>query len=148
MVRWNNAPLNASTVQALRNETGYVSQDCDLGEGTVAEIVNSIMNYKANRQILNHEKDLFRLLKTFQLPRSILKSTINSLSGGERQRIALIIVLLRRRSLLLLDEITSALDRSLKKEVIRYIINGPWTAIIVSHDRQWLRMKNIRVVDL
>jgi len=57
------------------------------------------------------------------------------LSGGERQRIALARGLLRQPDLLILDEVTSALDPASEAEVVRAIaaLAGHMTILVISH---------------
>ena len=62
----------------------------------------------------------------------------NSLSGGEKQRVALARAIIKRPSILLLDEPLSALDSDLREEAIDVLIkikSRDITIIHVTHDR-------------
>ena len=57
------------------------------------------------------------------------------LSGGERQRLALARALLRKPSLLILDEATSNLDSENEKKILKAIddLHGEITILIIAH---------------
>ena len=78
-------------------------------------------------------------LARFQLPETILAKNINELSGGEKQRISLIRNLQFLPQVLLLDEITSALDESNKRnvnEIIHHYARDKRTGVLwVTHDK-------------
>ena len=78
-------------------------------------------------------------LARFQLPESILAKNINALSGGEKQRISLIRNLQFLPQVLLLDEITSALDESNKRnvnEIIHHYARDKQIGVLwVTHDK-------------
>ena len=59
-----------------------------------------------------------------------------TLSGGERQRISLARALLKRPELLILDEVTSALDRQNTKAILDTLtgLRGQMTILLISHD--------------
>ncbi len=67
------------------------------------------------------------------------------LSGGERQRLALARALLRRPTMLVLDEITSALDAESESRILDAIValRGTVTTLLVSHRAAPLRQAGI-----
>ena len=67
------------------------------------------------------------------------------LSGGERQRLALARALLRKPSLLILDEATSNLDSENEQRILRAIeeLHGSVTILLMSH-----RLATVREADL
>lgn len=83
-------------------------------------------------------------LESVGLPSHYLSKSINELSGGEKQRVALIRNLIFLPKVLLLDEITSALDSESKK-IIHTLINhlndsNKITILAVTHDDNEIQM--------
>lgn len=78
-------------------------------------------------------------LARFGLPEATLEKNIQDLSGGEKQRIALVRNLQFLPKLLLLDEITSALDESNKRnvnEIIHHYVRDKNIGVLwVTHDK-------------
>jgi polar amino acid transport system ATP-binding protein len=75
----------------------------------------------------------------------------DQLSGGQQQRVAIARALALRPDLLLLDEVTAALDPELVQEVldtIRDLARGGMTMLIVSHEMNFVRDVADRVVML
>ena len=73
----------------------------------------------------------------------------DELSGGQQQRVAIARALALRPEILLLDEITSALDPELVNEVldsIRILAGEGMTMIIVSHEMGFVREISKRVI--
>lgn len=103
----------------LRKRIVYCFQTPYLFGATVTDNINfpySIRNIKPDPKRIN---DLFSM---FHLSKEYLNKDVRNLSGGEKQRIALIRCLLFQPDILLLDEITSALDEDNAKNV-EHIIN-------------------------
>lgn len=71
------------------------------------------------------------------------------LSGGEKQRIAIIRSLIMHPQILLLDEITAALDPEMVREVLQVVLElarDGMTMVIVTHEMEFARAVADRVV--
>jgi len=137
-IYFNGRELDAGAVWELRRRVAYVSQDLDIGEGTVRELTDQAFRYKANAKIAPDSEEISGLLSFFELGDDVLDEHFSNLSGGEKQRIAIILAVLLRRDIFLLDEAASALDGALKKKVVEFFThNNEWTVLIISHDAQW-----------
>ena len=78
-----------------------------------------------------------------------LRAYPDSLSGGQQQRVAIARALALRPEILLLDEVTSALDPELVTEVldsIRLLAAEGMTMLIVSHEMAFVREVSHKVV--
>ena len=101
------------------------------GEITVFDTIDSVAKGEIRTKIKN-------ILGSFMFGGEASEKKVKVLSGGERSRLAMIKLLLEPVNLLILDEPTNHLDMP-SKEVLKEAIKAfDGTAIVVSHDREFL----------
>ncbi|OAT46564.1 ATP-binding component of an ABC superfamily transporter [Proteus hauseri ATCC 700826] len=126
--------------ESYRQQVSYCTQTPMLFGSTVYD--NLQFPYFL-RKLAVDEKKIIADLDYFGLPNSIVKKSINELSGGERQRISLIRNLQFIPKVLLLDEITSALDEDNKAKVNdtihTYVKEQKLAVLWVTHDQNEIK---------
>ncbi len=129
--------LGPHSVWHLRSQMAFVPQEADLGEGIAREFIHRPFHYRANSDKAANLERLPELLQALSLDESLLSSSTGSLSGGEKQRIALASALLLDRPILLLDEVTSALDKE-SAALVQGLLTGltDTTIIGVVHEEE------------
>jgi ATP-binding cassette subfamily C protein len=135
-------------MKGWREQIGYVPQDTFLFNDTLRgnlswakpdakeEEINQSLKFAAAEEFVS---GLSKGLDTLLGDRGVL------VSGGERQRIALARALLRKPTLLILDEATSSLDSENEKRIHLAIekLHGQMTILVISH-----RLSTIREADV
>ena len=121
---------------SLRQKVSYAFQTPHLFGETVED--NIAFPYSI-RQLPVDKERVNVLFDLFQMDKAYLKQDVKKLSGGEKQRIALIRQLLFEPQILLLDEVTSALDQK-NKEIVETVIQDCHqkgvTIMWVTHDME------------
>ncbi|MDQ0188632.1 ATP-binding cassette domain-containing protein [Alicyclobacillus cycloheptanicus] len=123
---------------ALRRYVGLAFQSPTLFPGTVQE--NLAFGRMLRGEELDHPE---QHLQRIGLSPDLLTQRADDLSGGQKQRVALARVLANDPQVLLLDEVTSALDVAAIREVEQYILeiqrNRRLTVLWVTHDLEQAR---------
>ncbi len=125
----------------------YVTQDVQLLGGSLRDNL-LLAKPKASSEELQRAIDASGLTSLVaSLPQGLdspIGENGNQLSGGERQRVSIARALLHDAPILLLDEITSALDESTQNEVLEAItqLSKGKTVIMVAH-----RLETVQDVD-
>ncbi|WP_321429141.1 ABC transporter ATP-binding protein [uncultured Methanolobus sp.] len=142
----DGTPVDSDNIWDTRRRVAYVSQDTDIAEGKVSDLIDEVFSFKANRD--NTAKgDLETIMNELSLSSRLLGKEYMKLSGGEKQRIALVLALISGKDIFLLDEVTAELDADLKQKVVEmFFNNSQWTVLSISHDREW-EDKAMKVID-
>ncbi|EOZ9294734.1 iron ABC transporter ATP-binding protein FetA [Serratia marcescens] len=123
--------------ETYRKQVSYCFQTPALFGNTVYD--NLALPYQIRQQSPDARKMQADLAR-FELPEAMLTKSINELSGGEKQRVSLIRNLQFMPRVLLLDEITSALDEENKRnvnEIVHQLVAEHRLAVLwVTHDTE------------
>lgn len=129
-------PLSDTTISVLRNNIGFVFQGFNLWEErTVQDNLILAPRIVLGKSKMEAKSEARKLSSQFGLEEK-LKSKGWELSGGQKQRVAIMRALMMNPKIILLDEITSALDPVLTVEVmqaIRKLRDRGLTMLIVTH---------------
>ena len=133
-------------IELRRNVSYCIQMPCLFGD-TVYD--NLEFPFKIRHQKVD-EPRLIELLQAFNLGIDYLHKPINDLSGGEKQRIAFIRNIIFVPEVLLLDEVTAALDTTNAQVIENYIkeLNEAGVTVLwVTHNlKQSERIFNKRIV--
>lgn len=136
-IKYHNNDIQEIGPMALRKKIGYVLQKPTLFGNDVME--NLKYPCELHQKVFDINLVEF-YLKKVNLKPDILEKKPNELSGGEQQRISLVRTLLLEPEIILLDEVTSALDEDntlLIEELIKYENeNNELTVIFISHNNE------------
>jgi len=140
---------NKKALREARDRFAIVFQQYNLFQNMTAlrnVTIAPIKVKKRNPQEV--EKEAIVLLEKVGLGEK-LNSYPDELSGGQQQRVAIARALALKPDILLLDEVTSALDPELINEVldtIRLLAREGMTMVIVSHEMAFVREVSSKVV--
>ncbi|AHY09661.1 iron efflux ABC transporter ATP-binding subunit FetA [Serratia plymuthica] len=137
---FDGKPITDMSPEAYRQQVSYCFQTPALFGDTVYD--NIALPYLIRKQKPDEQKMKADLAR-FGLAENKLKKSVNELSGGEKQRISLIRNLQFMPKVLLLDEITSALDEENKRnvnEIIHQLVSQHGVAALwVTHDKDEIK---------
>ncbi len=149
-------PIDAGTIEVAGRDITAPSVDVDRvrrGIGIVFQAFNLFPHLRvldnvtlAPRRVLGRPREeaeagAMELLRRFGLEDKA-RELPDRLSGGQQQRVAIVRALAMEPDLLLLDEITSALDPELVAEVldvVRELATGGMTMLIATHEMGFAR---------
>ena len=135
----------------LRQHAGMVFQNPD--NQIVSSIVEEDVAFALENLGVPYEEMRQRVddaLKAVQMY-EYRKHSPSQLSGGQKQRVAIVRALLMNPEILLLDEITAALDPEMVREVLQVVLElaqTGMTMIIVTHEMEFAKAVADRVIFL
>ena len=151
-VKINNEVINynkKADLRIVREKIGIVFQQYNLFQNMdVLKNVCIAPTKIQKRDSKKVEEQAVELLEKVGL-KDKLKSYPDELSGGQQQRVAIARALCLNPEILLLDEVTSALDPELVQEVldsIRLLASDGMTMLIVSHEMSFVKEVSSKVI--
>ena len=152
-IKIDNQSIYKTKIRSLRSNISLVAQDITLFDDTIR---NNILyaNPDASNDELN-EAAKFSYSKEFieKLPNkfeTLIGENGIRLSGGEKQRISIARAMLKKSSIILLDEATSSLDSDTEtkiQEAIKLLTNNKTTLVIAHRLSTIKNSKKIYVID-
>jgi ATP-binding cassette, subfamily B, bacterial len=143
----DDVPLEEVTLQSLRAQIGFVSQDVFLVPSTIKENISYGNPSASQEQIESAAKAAEAHDFVKELPQgydTLVGERGQKLSGGQRQRLSIARAVLKDPPILILDEATSAVDNETEAAIQKSLstISAGRTTLIIAH-----RLSTIRHAD-
>jgi ATP-binding cassette, subfamily C, bacterial len=142
VVRIGSDDLRAIDVKAWRHRIGYVPQELILFHDSIRENI-SLADPDISDAAVEAAMETAGLAefvgKLPEGPDTDVGEYGSRLSGGQRQRISLARALVHKPDVLILDEVTSALDPETERAIVTSIaaLRGRYTIIAITHRPAW-----------
>ena len=141
------------TIKSLRSEISMVSQETTLFDDTVKNNIKYANPEATDEEIQNVAKLSFCKEFIDKLPEkfeTLIGENGVRLSGGEKQRLSIARAMLKKSSIILLDEATSSLDSETEskiQEALKILTRDKTTIVIAHRLSTILNSNNIYVID-
>jgi subfamily B ATP-binding cassette protein MsbA len=149
----DNQSIYQSTIKSLREEVSMVSQETTLFDDTVKNNIKYANENATDEEInkvakLSHcDEFINNLPNKFE---TLIGENGVRLSGGEKQRLSIARAMLKKSSIILLDEATSSLDSETEskiQEALKILTKNKTTVVIAHRLSTILNSNNIYVID-
>ena len=142
-----------STIYSLRNKISLVSQDTTLFDDTIKNNIAYANTEASQDEIEKAAKFSFADEFIQKLPNkyeTLIGENGIRLSGGEKQRLSIARAIIKKSSIILLDEATSSLDADTESKIqqaINFLTEGKTTIVIAHRLSTILNSDKIYVID-
>ena len=149
----DNQSIYKTTINSLRKEISMVSQETTLFDDTIKNNIKYAKEDATEEEVLNVSKLSFCDEFINKLPdkyETIIGENGVRLSGGEKQRLSIARAMLKKSSIILLDEATSSLDSETEskiQEALKVLTKDKTTIVIAHRLSTILNSSNIYVID-
>ena len=149
----DNQSIYEKKIQSLRKEISMVSQETTLFDDTVMNNIKYANEQATNEEVYKVAKLSFCEEFINNLPNkyeTLIGEDGVRLSGGEKQRLSIARAMLKKSSIILLDEATSSLDSETESKIQEAlkILTKDRTTIVIAHRLSTiLNSNNIYVID-
>ncbi len=149
----DNQSIYKSTIESLRNNVSMVSQETTLFDDTIKNNIKYAKSNATDEEISKVAKLSFCDEFINKLPNkfdTLIGENGVRLSGGEKQRLSIARAMLKKSSIILLDEATSSLDSETETKIQQAlkILTKNKTTIVIAHRLSTiLNSSNIYVID-
>ena len=141
------------TIKSLRNEISMVSQETTLFDDTIKNNIKYAKENASDEEVFEVARLSFcdefidKLPKKFE---TLIGENGVRLSGGEKQRLSIARAMLKKSSIVLLDEATSSLDTDTEskiQEALKILTKNKTTVVIAHRLSTILNSNNIYVIN-
>lgn len=147
------AKFDAKRLRELRKDISIVFQDpyASLNPNkTVGEILAVPLRVHGMRNKIERDRKILQLIESVEMSESDLDKYPHEFSGGQRQRICIARALALNPRLVICDECTSALDVSVKAQILNLLVRMQreynLTYLFISHDLNVVEYISDRIV--
>ena len=149
----DNQSIYKTNLQSLRNEISLVNQDITLFDDTIINNIRYANINAKDQEIYDASKQAYADDFIMKLPNkyeTYIGENGVRLSGGEKQRLSIARAMLKKSSIILLDEATSSLDSETENKIqiaIQQLTKNKTTIVIAHRLSTILNAHKIYVID-
>jgi subfamily B ATP-binding cassette protein MsbA len=137
-IKIDGQSINNLSINSLRKEISLVSQDTTLFDDTIKNNIAYANLDATNEEIVEAAKKSFSSEFIQKLPDgydTLIGENGLRLSGGEKQRISIARAMLKKSSIILLDEATSSLDADTEQKIQKALtlLTENKTTLVIAH---------------